>query len=90
LWRTFGTQRGTTIKILQLLINILEKNPREDTKEMAFQPVAVSARQERDWELQGSAEDQRAWSEGPSRHWGRSRWRGLTLELLILYFGLAL
>ncbi|XP_073932393.1 maestro heat-like repeat-containing protein family member 1 isoform X4 [Castor canadensis] len=42
LWRTFGTQRGTTIKILQLLINILEKNPREDTKEMAFQPVAVT------------------------------------------------
>ncbi|XP_059043442.1 maestro heat-like repeat-containing protein family member 1 [Mustela lutreola] len=43
LWKAFGTQRETTISVLQLLIGILEKtHSREETEEMAFQPVAVT------------------------------------------------
>ncbi|VCX10603.1 unnamed protein product [Gulo gulo] len=43
LWKAFGTRRETTISVLQLLIGILEKlHSREETKEMAFQPVAVT------------------------------------------------
>lgn len=46
LWKAFGTKRETTISVLQLLIGILEKlHSREETKEMAFQPVAVSMRE---------------------------------------------
>ncbi|XP_060046284.1 maestro heat-like repeat-containing protein family member 1 isoform X2 [Erinaceus europaeus] len=42
-WRMFGTHTKTTLNILQLLIGILEKlPPKEDTREMAFQPVAVT------------------------------------------------
>ncbi|XP_047596026.1 maestro heat-like repeat-containing protein family member 1 isoform X4 [Lutra lutra] len=43
LWKAFGTRRETTISVLQLLIGILEKlHSREETEEMAFQPVAVT------------------------------------------------
>nr|XP_035948345.1 maestro heat-like repeat-containing protein family member 7 [Halichoerus grypus] len=43
LWKAFGTQRETTISVLQLLIGILEQlHSTEETKEMAFQPVAVT------------------------------------------------
>nr|XP_025851205.1 maestro heat-like repeat-containing protein family member 1 isoform X4 [Vulpes vulpes] len=41
LWKAFGNQRETTISVLQLLIGILERlHSKEETKEMAFQPVA--------------------------------------------------
>ncbi|GAB5573424.1 maestro heat-like repeat-containing protein family member 1 isoform X2 [Prionailurus iriomotensis] len=41
--RAFGTRRETTISVLQLLIGILEKlHSREESREMAFQPVAVT------------------------------------------------
>nr|XP_025851202.1 maestro heat-like repeat-containing protein family member 1 isoform X1 [Vulpes vulpes] len=43
LWKAFGNQRETTISVLQLLIGILERlHSKEETKEMAFQPVAVT------------------------------------------------
>ncbi|XP_045320234.1 uncharacterized protein LOC123590788 isoform X11 [Leopardus geoffroyi] len=43
LWKAFGTRRETTISVLQLLIGILEKlHSREESREMAFQPVAVT------------------------------------------------
>nr|KAF6495895.1 hypothetical protein HJG63_010212 [Rousettus aegyptiacus] len=43
LWNVFGTRRETTINVLQLLIGILENlHSKEETKEMAFQPVAVA------------------------------------------------
>ncbi|KAF7471056.1 hypothetical protein GHT09_017709 [Marmota monax] len=43
LWKAFGTQRETTINVLQLLMGILEKTyTREERKEMSFQPVAVA------------------------------------------------
>ncbi|XP_012879065.1 PREDICTED: maestro heat-like repeat-containing protein family member 7 [Dipodomys ordii] len=41
LWKAFGAQRETAINILQVLIAILEKKNREETKEMALQPVAA-------------------------------------------------
>lgn len=48
LWKAFGTQRETAINVLQLLMGILEKtHPREEQKEMAFQPVAVSTKEGR-------------------------------------------
>ncbi|XP_031300196.2 maestro heat-like repeat-containing protein family member 1 isoform X4 [Camelus dromedarius] len=43
LWKVFGTQRETTIGILQVLIGVLEKlDSRDETGEMPFQPVAVA------------------------------------------------
>ncbi|XP_057560132.1 maestro heat-like repeat-containing protein family member 1 [Hippopotamus amphibius kiboko] len=43
LWKAFGTQRETTINVLQELIGILEKlHSRDETREMPFQPVAVA------------------------------------------------
>lgn len=43
LWKLFGTRRETTINVLQLLTDILEKlHSGEETSEMASQPVAVS------------------------------------------------
>ncbi|XP_071465405.1 maestro heat-like repeat-containing protein family member 1 [Marmota flaviventris] len=43
LWKAFGTQRETTINVLQLLMGMLEKTyAREERKEMSFQPVAVA------------------------------------------------
>ncbi|KAM5174128.1 maestro heat-like repeat-containing protein family member 1 [Callospermophilus lateralis] len=43
LWKAFGTQRETTINVLQLLMGVLEKTyTREERKEMSFQPVAVT------------------------------------------------
>ncbi|XP_039725071.1 maestro heat-like repeat-containing protein family member 1 isoform X3 [Pteropus medius] len=43
LWNVFGTRRETTINVLQLLIGILENlHSKEETREMAFQPVAVA------------------------------------------------
>ncbi|XP_070126957.1 uncharacterized protein [Equus caballus] len=43
LWKAFGTQRETTINVLQLLIDILEKlHSRRETRKMAFQPVVVA------------------------------------------------
>ncbi|XP_077025782.1 maestro heat-like repeat-containing protein family member 1 isoform X4 [Tamandua tetradactyla] len=44
LWRAFGTQRETTLKVLQLLIGILEKyHPTLESQEMASQPVAAQS-----------------------------------------------
>ncbi|KAM9674103.1 maestro heat-like repeat-containing protein family member 1 [Trichechus inunguis] len=43
LWKVFGTQQETTLGVLQLLIGILENNPpKQENKEMDFQPVAVT------------------------------------------------
>nr|XP_045380313.1 maestro heat-like repeat-containing protein family member 1 isoform X3 [Camelus bactrianus] len=43
LWKVFGTQRETTIGVLQVLIGVLEKlDSRDETGEMPFQPVAVA------------------------------------------------
>ncbi|XP_074050766.1 maestro heat-like repeat-containing protein family member 1 isoform X2 [Macrotis lagotis] len=43
LWRAFGTQRKTTINVLQLLISILEeRHYKQGYKEMSFRPVAVT------------------------------------------------
>ncbi|XP_037702578.1 maestro heat-like repeat-containing protein family member 1 [Choloepus didactylus] len=43
IWKAFGTQRETTLNVLQLLISILEKyHPNLESQEMAFQPVAVT------------------------------------------------
>lgn len=42
LWKVFGTERETTINVLQLLIGILENHSTEGTTEIALQPVEVS------------------------------------------------
>ncbi|XP_049738136.1 maestro heat-like repeat-containing protein family member 7 isoform X2 [Elephas maximus indicus] len=43
LWKVFGTQQETTLSVLRMLIGILENNqPKQESKEMAFQPVAVT------------------------------------------------
>ncbi|XP_045423881.1 maestro heat-like repeat-containing protein family member 1 [Lemur catta] len=40
LWKAFGTQRNTSLKVVQLLTRFLEKTPsREDTVDMDAQPV---------------------------------------------------
>ena len=47
LWKVFGTQRETTINILQLLTGILEQHCTTDMREMTPQHVLVSMREER-------------------------------------------
>ncbi|KAK1340805.1 hypothetical protein QTO34_017199 [Cnephaeus nilssonii] len=42
LWKVFGTERETTINVLQLLIGILEKHSTEGKREIALQPVEAA------------------------------------------------
>ncbi|XP_023604097.1 maestro heat-like repeat-containing protein family member 1 [Myotis lucifugus] len=42
LWKVFGTERKTTIKVLQLLIGILENHSTEGTTEKALEPVKAA------------------------------------------------
>ncbi|XP_036314037.1 maestro heat-like repeat-containing protein family member 7 [Pipistrellus kuhlii] len=42
LWKVFGTERETTINVLQLLIGILEKPATEETRDIALQPVEAT------------------------------------------------
>lgn len=52
LWKVFGVQQEATVCVLQVLTGILEKlHGKEETTEMNWQPVLVSAAEGRDWRV---------------------------------------